>query len=348
MQFRGARLAKLRIDCGYGLAAALPVLLGFAQARDLYRLSYADVLNEETGLGYQRRINTQHSLDFRRYIQREGSTTIPLTFNLRPESSAAWRVEPTADGRAILVIDGDAGRVMSQVDCQHRLGNLPDLGVSLPFMTFIGLTADEEMRIFNIINGKAKGLNPSLLDFHDGRLATDLASDRPELFVALHLNNEPGSPWYRQLDLGGNAISGMTRRASLRTMQKAVKRFLQRSRILSSESPERVATITREFWAAVSTVLAEAWARPRRYLVTKGIGVYALMDIAADLWLEKPATVVADHRYFAQKLSDFADSIDWSSTGDFNGLGGESGAKAAAGHIRDVRRALQLKAVAHG
>jgi DGQHR domain-containing protein len=322
--------------------------MAFATARDLHRLSYADVLNEETGRGYQRRINAQHSLDFRRYIQRDGSTTIPLTFNLRPESSTAWRIEPTSDGRAMLVIDGNATRVMSQVDCQHRLGNLPDLDISLPFMAFIGMTPDQEMAIFNVINGKAKGLNASLLDFHDGRLATDLAGDRPELFVALHLNNESQSPWYRQLDLGGNATSGMTRRASLRTMQKAVKRFLQRSRILSAETPESVASIVREYWMAVSTVLAEAWARPRGFLVTKGIGVYALMDIAADLWLEKPATVVADHRYFAQRLSDFADAIDWSSTGDFNGLGGESGAKAAAGQIRDVRRTLQLKAVGRG
>jgi DNA sulfur modification protein DndB len=341
-------LAEIRIDCGYGLAASQPVLMAFAPARDLYRLSYADVLNEETGSGYQRRINAQHSLDFRRYIQRDGSTTIPLTFNLRPESAPAWRVTPAESGRAILIIDSDATRVMSQVDCQHRLGNLPDLDISLPFMAFIGLAPDEEMAIFNVINGKAKGLNASLLDFHDGRLATDLAGDRPELFVALHLNNEPQSPWYRQLDLGGTAVSGMTRRASLRTMQKAVKRFLQRSRILSSETPENVAIITRDFWSAVSSVLAEAWARPRGYLVTKGIGVYALMDIAADLWLEKPSAVAADHRYFAQRLSDFADAIDWSSTGDFNGLGGESGAKAAASHIRDVRRGRQVKAVGRG
>ncbi len=341
-------MGGVRIHCRLGQSAERQVLLGFAAARELHRLSYADVLDEQTGRGYQRRISAQHSLDFRRYIQRPGSATIPLTFNLRPEAAGVWRVEQDQTGGAILAIADGATKVMTQVDCQHRLGNLPDLDVTLPFMAFIGLEPEEEMAIFNVINGKAKGLNASLLDFHQGQLAQDLAGDRPELFIALHLNNEPRSPWFRQLDLGGNATSGMARKASLRTMQKAIKRFLGRSRILSAITVEEAAIMVREYWLAVAAVLADIWARPRHHLVTKGVGVYALMDIAADLWLEKPEEIPADHRYFAQRLADFACDIDWSSTGDFQGLGGEAGAKAAAGHIRNVRRTLQLKAVARG
>ena len=44
-------------------------------------------------------------------------------------------------------------------------------------MTFLGLTELEEMEVFNTINGKAKGLSASLLDFHSAQLSTDLASD---------------------------------------------------------------------------------------------------------------------------------------------------------------------------
>jgi len=51
-------------------------MLGFAPASLLHGLSFADVLDERTGRGYQRRFNAQHSLDFRRYIQRPGSATI--------------------------------------------------------------------------------------------------------------------------------------------------------------------------------------------------------------------------------------------------------------------------------
>jgi DGQHR domain-containing protein len=248
----------------------------------------------------------------------------------------------------VIEIEADATRVMSQVDCQHRLGHLDDLEVMLPFMAFVGLEPHEEMEIFSVINGKAKGLSPSLLDFHDGRLAADLAGDRPELFIALHLNNEVVSPWYRQLDLGGTSTSGMSRKASLRTIQKAVKRFLARSRILQSASVETAARIVLDFWLAVASVLHAAWSKPRKHLVTKGIGVYALMDVAADLWLECREGSAADRRYFTQKLTDFAPEINWGSDGDFAGLGGEVGAKAAAAHIRAVRRRLALKVVSNG
>lgn len=339
---------KLRIECLDGVSASRPVLVGFARASDLHRLSYADVIDEETGRGYQRRFNSQHSLDFRRYIQRPNSTTIPLTFNLRPEAGASWSVERDGRGRAVVVIEAGASRVMTQVDCQHRLGHLDDLDVTLPFMAFVGLNEREEMEIFSVINGKAKGLSPSLLDFHDGRLAADLAGDRPELFIALHLNNDAGSPWHRQLDLGGGSTSGMSRKASLRTIQKAVKRFLARSRILQAETVETAARVVLDYWAAVAAVLPWEWSKPRKHLVTKGVGVYALMDVAADLWIERRNGCGADRRYFVQKLTDFAGEVDWGSAGDFAGLGGEAGAKAAAAHIRSVRRRLTVKAVANG
>jgi DGQHR domain-containing protein len=339
---------ELNIECLDGMSASRSVLMGFARACDLHRLSYADVLDEETGRGYQRRFNSQHSLDFRRYIQRATGTTIPLTFNLRPDAAESWSVTRFEGGRAVVKIAAGASRVMTQVDCQHRLGHLDDLDVTLPFMAFVGLDEREEMEIFSVINGKAKGLSASLLDFHDGRLASDLAGDRPELFIALHLNNELTSPWYRQLDLGGASTSGMSRRASLRTLQKAVKRFLSRSRILQTESVETAARTVLDYWTAIAAVLHEAWIKPRRHLLAKGIGVYALMDVAADLWLERRDGTPADQRYFAQKLTDFATEIDWSSAGDLAGLGGESGAKAAAAHIRAVRRRLTVKAVANG
>src|SRR5580698_6526463 len=212
------------------MSAGREVFLGFAPANVLHSLSFADVLDENTGRGYQRRFNPAHSLDFRKYIQQEKSSTIPLTFNVRVRPDGVWRLDREETPRARLVILDESAKVFTQVDCQHRLGHLNDLRLMLPFMCFLGLTEREEMEVFNVINSKAKGLSTSLLDFHDATLAADLASERPELFVALHLNNDTQSPWYRQLNLGGHTTSGLTRRASLRTMQKAIKRFLTQTK----------------------------------------------------------------------------------------------------------------------
>jgi DGQHR domain-containing protein len=221
------------------------------------------------------------------------------------------------------------------------------MDVSLPFMTFIGLSVREEMEVFNVINSKAKGLSTSLLDFHDASLAADLGKDRPELFIALQLNSNSNSPWCRQLDLGGKSTSGLMRRASLRTMQKAVKRFLSQTRILKRESVETATGIVIGFWAAVAVVLRDAWNSPRAYLINKGVGVYALMTIAADLYLESPERA-CDKRFFTAKLSDFLNEVDWSRQGPMKGLGGEGGVSSVVSIIRKARSERRLKVVMNG
>jgi DGQHR domain-containing protein len=347
LQLRGAMAESIWLSCSTGVSVDRPVLLGFAPAKLLHRYSFADVLNEDTGLGYQRRFNSQHSQDFRRYIRQSGASTIPLTLNLRPDEKG-WKVENVGPGQARLEIELDAGKIMAQVDCQHRLGCLEDLDIQLPFMCYVGLSLKEEMEVFSTINSKAKGLSNSLLDFHDAHLAGDLAKDRPEIFIALHLNNDPDSPWCRQLDLGGESTSGMTRRASLRTMQKAIKRFLNSTRSLKARSPETVTQIVMSFWRAVAEVLPAQWSTPRKHILTKGVGVYALMDIAADLYNEAEDGAKLDRGYFVNRLADFAYDIDWSTTGRLKGLGGEGGVNEAVEYIRETRKRSHLKVVSNG
>jgi DNA sulfur modification protein DndB len=332
-----------------GFAGGREVIIGFAPASVLHALSFADTLDEDTGRGYQRRFNADHSLDFRRYIQTAGGTTIPLTFNLRPRTDDGWRLVRTAGSGARLEIRRGAGKVLAQVDCQHRLGYLNDVNLSLPFMCFVGVSEREEMEIFNTINSKAKGLSTSLLDLHDARLANDLASERPELFIALHLNNDAGSVWYRQLDLGGASTSGLKRRASLRTMQKAIKRFLRQTHIVDKRTPEYAAQVVLDFWACIEVLLREAWSNPRTHLINKGVGVYSLMSVAADLYHDAEAAgQPCDKRFFMAALSEFIQDVDWSSRGPLGGLGGEAGVKAALGHVREIRSRRRLKVVTGG
>lgn len=325
------------------------VFLGFAPARLLYSISFADLLEEGTGKGYQRRFNDKHSIDFRNYIQGHGSSTIPLTFNLRPRSDGAWKLKRQNAQRAILFVCARGDKVLAQVDCQHRLGYLSDLDVTLAFMAFVGLDAKEEMRIFTIINSKAKGLNSSLLDFNDARLANDLGKEKPELLIAIHLNEHSNSPWHRQLDLGGNSTSGINRRASLRTIQKAVKRFLRRTEALEHHSALELAEIIRCFWKAIAVLLEEQWANPRKHFLTKGIGVYSLMNLASDLYVEAArAEMECSQTYFTAALSEFINRVDWTTAGPLKGLGGEAGVSKATDMLRDLRKKKKLRVVNHG
>ena len=340
----GSAMNSTTLLCRAGMSGQRRVLLGFAPASVLHAVSFPDVLDERTGEGYQRRFNSGHSLDFRRYMREPESTTIPLTFNLRPHANPAWRIREDAAGITRVEIDDGAGPVMAQVDCQHRLGHLADVEVELPFMCFVGLTVEEEMAVFTVINRKAKGLSRSLLDFHDARLCEDLANDRPELFIALCLSNDPASPWCGQLDVGGNKVSGMTRKASLRTLQKAVRRFLNRSAILKQRTVEEAARVVLDFWVAVSVAMRDDWSRPRGSLLAKGVGVYALMEIAADMWRESGRSLTRD--LMIARLSDLSTDVDWSSDGPLKGLGGEGGVNAAVALLRGIRSRATLRVAA--
>jgi len=56
----------------------------------------------------------------------------------------------------VLSVDKNT-KCLAQVDCQHRLGELHDVDVTLAFMSFIGLDLRAEMAQFVTINSKSKG-----------------------------------------------------------------------------------------------------------------------------------------------------------------------------------------------
>lgn len=318
------------------------VFLGFASGALLSKLSFADVLDEATGGGYQRRFCKEHSLAFKRYIQAPGATTIPLTFNLRNDAIPRWSLTRKPDGTSILKLEADGPPVMAQVDCQHRLGYLRESSIPFAAMIFLGLPVDEEMRAFRDINGKAKGLSSSLLDYTGARLAQqDLAVAHPEISLALRLQEDGDSPWQHRLDLGGDRTTGTKRIASLRTMQKAIRRFLRESGIERPEVAD-VGPILLNFWKAVVQVYPYQWMQPRLHLLTKGIGVYSLMSMAGVLVAEcERRKRYPDQDYFIEMLSDFADQVDWRTSGPMKGFGGASGANQAFELLKQTRRAAQ-------
>jgi hypothetical protein len=130
-------------------------------------------------------------------------------------------------------------------------------------------------------------------------------------------------------------------------VQKAVRRFLVQTKIIDDHPPDVVAKIVLDFWAAIATLLHSEWENPRKHLISKGVGVYALMSIAADLYKERAAEQVCDKRYFLNKLADFILDVDWTCNGPLSGFGGESGVRSALAIIRRVRAKRRLR-LSHG
>lgn len=316
-----------------GKCGGRDVFLGFAPAQTLYEASFADVLDEETGVGYQRPRDRAHSLDFKRYISHPDSSTVPLTFNLRVELKEFWSVS-AMNGQATLRLKKDT-RCLAQVDCQHRLGELKDEGVSLAFMAFIGLDLRNEMAMFTIINSKSRGLSSSLTDYHRSNLLDDLVADAPELFIARRLNEDPRSPWFRLIRYGGESTSGLKRRTSLRMMQKAIHRLIHQTRFLEMNSPSDLLNLLVDYWDAVAKVFANEWGDPRHSLVTKGVGLYALTQLLGTI-ISKFEGQQMNKDFFVRLLMPLATQIDWGAHGSFAGSGGQKGAAEAHAALRKV------------
>lgn len=315
-----------------GKSGGLSVFMGFESAATLIALSFPDTLNEDTGEGYQRPYNKTHSIDFKNYITRPGSSTPPLTFNLRNEYAASWTIKHGEGCSATLLIR-DSMKCLAQVDCQHRLGELVSVDIQLAFMTFIGLDLRQEMAIFNVINSKAKGLSSSLTDYHESKLLTDLATDAPHLFISRKLNEDQASPWFRMIRYGGETTSGLKRRTSFRMMQTSVQGFLTQTKSVLDTPLEDKYQIVLCFWKAVQTTFPDAWKDHRSNLITKGVGLYGLTQLLGDIVKSNPN---ADFSvaYFKSKLLPLQVSIDWSSQGRFAFVGGKKG-------VQDVYQVLK-------
>ena len=102
-----------------------------------------------------------------------------------------------------------------------------------------------------------------------------------------------------------------------------------------------------DFWRAVAVVLPQKWANPRKHMLTKGVGVYALFRIAADIVRMSRTQEGCDRRAFVTALSDFAGR----SIGRRRARSRDSAARAASSRLSSsfVRRErVRYKVVLNG
>jgi DGQHR domain-containing protein len=263
-------------------------------------------------------------LDFKKYILQPNTSTIPLIFNLRDNLSNHWKIFDLPNHAILELLPGK--KSMAMVDCQHRLGELNDIDVSLSFMCFIGLELRAEIAMFSIINSKAKGLSTSLIDFHETKLLFDVQVEAPHLFLARKLNEDFNSPWFRMIRYGGESTSGSKRRTSLRMMQKTIQKFIKQTN-LSATPLEDIYQLLFNYWESVRQLFPEEWNDHRHNLICKGIGLYSLTMLLINIVnIEKHSNYSVE--FFQSKLKPLKNKINWHSDGMFAEAGGHKGAIA--------------------
>jgi hypothetical protein len=165
-----------------------------------------------------------------------------------------------------------------------------------------------------------------LTDFIDSNLVENLLEDTPHLYIAKRLNEDPTSPWYRLVKYGGKSVSGLKRKVSLRMLQQSVRKFLRTTNIKTNYSVSQNYELVKNYWEALKELFPNEWEDSRHHMLTKGVGLYALMYLLSDLVLKKGLSYDSPISTVKGYLQPLKSTVDWKSSGELASYGGQKGA----------------------
>lgn len=293
---------------------------GFVSSSVAINFSYSKPYNDPSGKGYQRPINKRRSKDFANYLSKgEDSLYTPILLNAAGNwEFHAYSKERPLFGRLILK------KKASLMDGQHRLSGIEeyvkktDSSLNIPFLTFHYLDEDEEIKFFDIINTKAKGIGTSLSRYLN-RNNDDIS------WIASNLILRPESPFYNIGTLIGRRTK--EKRITLQNLYNIINLLIKKSD-LEDLSKEKILSIALFYFNAIKNVLPEEWQDFKSHRLTHIVCLNALAmagnEIINENFLSKSKQPNSE---IILKLLENLKQIDWSSNGDLKYLKGVSGSK---------------------
>lgn len=381
-------------NCVVGQNLNLCQIRGFAAMSVLADVSGADVYDQESNpLGTQRDLKPKHAKEASEYALGAGVAdpdTDPRSFpevilNARDASAvsilvdgaeiefdssqvansesfiASLRINVAAIEIPYTTVDPQ----ISRVDGNHRLSRVPvvderdvqDEYPNVAFALFVGLTKNQERKLFADINGKQEIMNTSHLSqikiaLDGDNLALD-AKTRP-LWFAKKLGQ--GDGLMSDVVFSGGAKTGVKSKhgyvpplnlstlksmleRTLRGIDKHVVDLLPPTRVEEARKGDQsaakevldgalfISELITKFWQAVKTNYPEAWqdTNKKKYILFQSIGCLALSSLAA---------IVIDDLIDDKKLdqADFDEAVQAIRLGgitleksDYEGLAGQTG-----------------------
>ncbi|MER2112579.1 MAG: DGQHR domain-containing protein [Solibacillus isronensis] len=301
---------------------------GAVSSQVAVNFSYSKLFNDPSGKGYQRPINKKRCTNFADYLsQGEDSLYTPILLNAAGnwEFHAYDRQRPNY-GRLI------CRKKATLMDGQHRLGGIKEYieetgsTLSVPFLAFHYLDEDEEIKLFDVINTKAKGIGTSLSRY--------LNRDNDDLsWVATNLILKPESPFFSK----GTLIGKRTREKHI-TLQNLyhIVNLLTKKSDLAKLPKEKILNLTMFYFNLIKELLPDEWEDYQNYRLTHITCLNALAIVGNELINENylAKSQQPDSVKIANKLVNLGE-IDWSATGDLKFVKGVAGTKLLAGDIRN-------------
>jgi DGQHR domain-containing protein len=304
---------------------------GVMNSADIVRVANVDVRDEQTNPGgYQRYRDEARCRRIAEFINKPTSS-LPgsILLNLRGNATFVGGSEESSHG--ILLIPNKKGAAWI-VDGQHRIGGFEytERKFMLPVVFFENLARRQEMVNFSVINDTQKGINTSLTLSLLGELRENIQDWKIQAHdIVYQLNRAPDSPWFERVNMTG--AKGMHRPVSLASFANALKPLLRQHGFFQTMELCDQVLLLKRFWSVTRAMFPDAWSEPRRHVLLKTLGVYAMSQIAAYTF----ELCAANGGDFSQErmqeyLSPLAGS-DWHrDTSPFRALGGMKGCKEAA------------------
>ncbi len=214
-------------------------------------------------------------------------------------------------------------RAFSEVDCQHRLGNMGNSTKQVTFCCFPNLTRTEEAVIFKTINDKQKKISTSLVD------AIILITDPNgpiHIRWAYNLGIDPGSPFNRLIDTGGRNLVPPTRMVTLRTLQTCLKMMMP-NRSLENGGASIGYAFARYFWNVIKQMWGTEFSDPKNYKLMTIPGLKALSRFGRHTFLQVLDTQDASESRIKAAFYNDPSRIDWSAMGTLREASGNPGVR---------------------
>jgi DGQHR domain-containing protein len=239
-------------------------------------------------------------------------------------------VKVTIDLDAIEYPKTTIGPEISRVDGNHRLDG-PDRYLerlasddesdeiafpTVPFMLFLDLTLDEELKLFNDFNAKHEGMESSLIITQNVRLASDdLKTDPRRVSEWLGFQLTRRDRAFADIAFVGGSKTGAKEagkslRVTLSAIRAAAALMVRHSNTLQKTlvgQPDAILNIIDNFWKAVARVFPEAWNDKKNFILLQSIGLNGFAEFAGTVIDRAGASVSEDD--FVQVLESVKSGI---------------------------------------
>ncbi|WP_053376060.1 DGQHR domain-containing protein [Paenibacillus sp. FJAT-27812] len=292
-------------------------------------LTFVKPFDDPSGKGYQRPVDPKRCHEFAVYLSKgEDALFTPVLLNAcgNWEFSCYDKQRPNF-GR--LLCKGKA----SLMDGQHRLGGIKrytqetNSEISIPFLAFHCLDDDEEIKLFDTINTKAKGIGPSLSKY--------LRRDSDDLsWVATELLMRRESPFYNIGSIIGKRVKG--RHITLQNIYRTLTFFFRDAEltVLSKEEKLNIALL---YYSAVKESLPAEWLDYSGQRLTHIVCLDALSMAAGKIvnriLIENKRKV--DYQALLKKVKKLK-QIEWSTHGPLRFIKGLPGSRTLGEEIVEL------------